>query len=112
MTRRLIAVSLVIPAVVTISVSLADTNVLEDVKEMAALANAKVTLDQAIAAATSTIYPGSKVLEAEVDTKDGVPSYIIDVERKGKHRVLVNIRTGEVETTALEPDDDANRDNR
>lgn len=107
--RRLIAVSLVIPAVVTISVSLADTDVLDDVKEMAALANAKVTLDHAIAAATSTIYPGSTLLEAEVDTKNGIPSYVIDVERNGKHTVLVNIRTGEVKTTALDVENRANR---
>jgi peptidase YpeB-like protein len=112
MRTELIAASLVIPAVVTIIVNLTGTDVLEDVKEMAAVANAKVTLDQAIAAATSTIYPGSTLLEAEVDTKNGIPSYVIDVERNGKHTVLVNIRTGEVKTTALEPDDDDNRDNR
>ena len=56
----------------------------------------KVTLDHAIAAATSTIYPGSKLLEAEVDTNNGVPTYVIDVKKDGKHTVLVNIRTGEV----------------
>jgi uncharacterized membrane protein YkoI len=106
MRSRLVPASLFILAVVvTTGATLADNDVFEDAQEMAAVANAKLTLDQAIAAATSTIYPGSKVIEAEVDTENGVPSYVIDLEKHGMHTVLVDIRTGEIKTPAPEPDD-------
>lgn len=111
MRSGLITASLVLLAVVvTTGATLADNDVFEDAQEMAALARANLTLDQAIAAATSTIYPGSKLLEVEVDTENGVPSYVIDVEKDGTHTILVDIRTGEVKTTALESDDIGQKD--
>ena len=109
MQARLIAGSLITLAAAATGVTLADTDVLEDLREMTALATTKVTLDHAVAAATSTIYPGSKLLEAEVDTNNGIPSYVIDVEKEGKHTVLVNIRTGEVKIR--HGDEDEGEDN-
>jgi uncharacterized membrane protein YkoI len=102
---RLVAAFLVVLAVVaTTGMTLADDDAAEDAAERAALANAKLTLDQAIVAA-STAFPGGKVLESEVDTEDGVPSYVIDIEKDGLHSVIIDIRSGAIKTAAMEADD-------
>ena len=106
MTRsRLVAASLVVlAAVATTGMTFADEDAVEDAAERAALANAKLTLDQAIAAA-SNAFPGGKILESEVDTEDGVPSYVIDIEKDGLHSVIIDIRSGAIKTAAMEADD-------
>jgi uncharacterized protein DUF2188/peptidase YpeB-like protein len=104
MSSRLIAASLVILAVVmTTGATFADNDDMEDAQEKAALANAKLTLAEAIAASTN-MFPGGTVLGAAVDTENGVPSYVIDVEKDGMHRVLVDIRSGTVQAAGSEAD--------
>jgi uncharacterized membrane protein YkoI len=100
---KLISASVLALGVTATGAGLTDNDNAEDALEQAALANAKVTLDQAVASSAS-ILPGARVLNAAVDTENGVPNYVIDVERNGMHRILVDIRTGDVKTVELEAD--------
>jgi hypothetical protein len=110
MSSRLIAPFLVILAVViTTGATFADNDVSEDAQEKAALANAKLTLAEAIAASTN-MFPGGTVLSAAVDTENGLPGYVIDIEKDGMHRVLVDIRSGTVKAAAAEADNADNGD--
>ena len=82
-------------------VALADDDKVENSREMAALAEAKTTLAEAIAAAQALV-PGSMVLTAAVDTKNGVPTYVVDLEKNGMRRVFVDIGSGEAKMASAE----------
>ena len=47
-------------------------------RQAAAVAGAKLTLSQAIEAAQKEV-PDAKVIKAEVDTENGVPSYVVEL---------------------------------
>jgi uncharacterized membrane protein YkoI len=88
----------------TILLTLSADDKMENALERAALAEAKLTLVEAMAACASYFHGGT-VIKAEVDTENGIPSYVIDIKRNGRHRVLVDIRTGKLTITAPEADD-------
>jgi len=72
----------------------------EIAEEAAAQAEAKLTLEEAVALAEKQI-PGGKVIESEVDTENGVASYVIDIEKDGLQTVMIAVRTGEVLSSTL-----------
>ena len=77
----------------------------EIAEEAAAQAEAKLTLEEAVALAEKQI-PGGKVIESEVDTENGVASYVIDIEKDGLQTVMIAVRTGEVLSAGAVEDDD------
>jgi uncharacterized membrane protein YkoI len=77
----------------------------EIAEEAAAQAEAKLTLEEAVALAEKQI-PGGKVIESEVDTENGVASYVIDIEKDGLQTVMIAVRTGEVLSVGAVEDDD------
>jgi uncharacterized membrane protein YkoI len=95
--------------------ALADDDKAEVAQEAAAVAGAKLTLSQAIEAAQKEV-PDAKVLKAEVDTENGVPSYVVEVDKDGVQRLVFDLKTGQMTKMAAEKDDDggnegsANRD--
>jgi Peptidase propeptide and YPEB domain len=95
--------------------ALADDDKAEMAQEAAAVAGAKLTLSQAIEAAQREV-PDAKVLKAEVDTENGVPSYVVEVDKDGVQRLVFDLKTGQMTKVAGEKDDDggnegsANRD--
>ena len=109
----LIKASIVLIGVANAGVVLADDDKVEDSREMAALAAAKITLAEAIAAAQALV-PGSIVLTAAVDTENGVPTYVVDLEKNGMQRVFVDIGSGEAKMASAEGEsengDDENED--
>ena len=113
-SKLIIALVVALVAVANAGVVLADDDKAEDTLERAALAEAKLTLAEAIAAAQALV-PGGTVLKAAVDTENGVPTYVVDLEKSGVQRVLVNIRSGEAKAAAseagkVENDDDEDED--
>jgi uncharacterized membrane protein YkoI len=64
-------------------------------KEMAALAQAKVTLLEAIVTAQKEV-PGSWLVDADVATVKGKVSYSIEVVKDGIHAVRVDLDNGRV----------------
>lgn len=71
--------------------------------DAAALANAKVTLSQAIA--TAEQQSGGNAISAGLENQNGIVSISVDVARKqGAETVLVNPQTGQVVT--IKPADD------
>jgi hypothetical protein len=90
-------------------VVLADDDKAEDAQEAAAVAGAKLTLSEAIDAARKEV-PDSKVLKAEVDTENGVPSYVVEVEKDGVQRLVFDLKTGQMTKMAAESDRQASDD--
>ena len=95
---RLITATLFV-GVAGVGMALADDDKAEDAQEKAALAQAKLSLGEAITAAQALV-TGGMVVKAEVDTENGVPTYVVDLEKDGMQRVLVDIRSGEAEDGA------------
>jgi hypothetical protein len=89
----------------------ADDDVAEDAQERAAVAASTLTLAQALETAGKE-FPGARVIKAEVDTENGVPSYVIDVEKDGVQRLVFDLKTGQMTKTAGETDDRGDDDNR
>jgi hypothetical protein len=58
--------------------------------------------------------PGGKVVDADVDTKNGAVSYAIDIDRDDVQTVLVDLQTGSVvkPAAASQDDDDDDDDDR
>jgi len=88
----------------------ADDDVAEDAQERAAVAASTLTLAQALETAGKE-FPGARVIKAEVDTENGVPSYVIDVEKDGVQRLVFDLKTGQMTKTAAEADDREDDDN-
>ena len=88
----------------------ADDDVAEDAQERAAVAESKLTLAQALETAGKE-YPGARVIKAEIDTENGVPSYVIDVEKDGVQRLVFDLKTGQMAKMAAEADDHRDEDN-
>ena len=88
---------------------LADDNKAESAQEAAAVAGAKLTLSQAIEAAQKEV-PDARVLKAEVDTENGVPSYVVEVEKDGVQRLVFDLKTGQMTRMAAENDQEASDD--
>jgi type II secretory pathway pseudopilin PulG len=89
--------------------ALADDDKTEAAQEAAAVAAAKLTLSQAIEAAQREV-PDAKVLKAEVDTENGVPSYVVEVEKDGVQRLVFDLKTGQMTKVAAEKDDNGGND--
>lgn len=70
----------------------------EDANDAAALANAKITLSQAIA--TAEQQTGGKAIGAGVDNENGIVSIAVDVAgSQGVKTVLVDPQTGRITAT-------------
>ena len=89
--------------------ALADDDKAEIAQEAAAVAGAKLTLSQAIEAAQREV-PDARVLKAEVDTENGVPSYVVEVDKDGVQRLVFDLKTGQMTKVAAEKDDDGGND--
>ncbi len=89
--------------------ALAEDDKTEAAREVAAVAGAKLTLSQAIEAAQKEV-PDAKILEAEVDTVSGAPSYVVKVDKDGAQWLVFDLRTGQMTKVAAENDDDASND--
>ncbi len=89
--------------------ALGDDDKAEMAEEAAAVAGAKLTLSQAIEAAQREV-PDARVLKAEVDTENGVPSYVVEVDKDGVQRLVFDLKTGQMTKVAAEKDDDGNDD--
>ena len=77
----------------------------EDAREAAAQSAASLSIGEAIALAEREV-PGGRVIGSEVDTENGVVSYVIDVEKDGMQTVMIDVATGEVISVgATEADD-------
>jgi peptidase YpeB-like protein len=87
-------------------IAMADDDQAEDAKEAAAVAGAKLTLSQAIEAAQKEV-PDAKVIKAEVDTENGVPSYVVEL---GNQRLVFDLSTGQMTKVAAAKDDDGGND--
>lgn len=75
--------------------------------ETAIVANAKVTMAQAIATAESQV--GGKAVGAGIEDQNGTAAFEIDVLKDGqRHRVLVDTQSGQVVRTAM-ADNERNR---
>jgi uncharacterized membrane protein YkoI len=72
--------------------------------EMAIMANAKVTMAQAIATAESQV--GGKAVGAGIEDQNGAVAFEVEVLKDGqKHRVLVDTQSGQVVKTAMADDE-------
>jgi len=89
----------------------ADDDLSEDAQERAAVAASSLTLAQALETAGRE-FPGARVIKAEVDTENGVPSYVIDVEKDGVQRLVFDLKTGQMTKAAAETDDREGDDER
>ena len=67
----------------------------EDAREAAAQSAASLSIGEAILLAEKEI-PGGRVIGSEIDTENGVVSYVIDVEKDGMQTVMIDVATGEV----------------
>ena len=77
----------------------------EDAREAAAQGAAKLGLGEAITLAEKEI-PGGRVVGSEIDTENGIVSYVIDIEKDGMQTVMIDVQTGEVlSVAAMEADD-------
>ena len=77
----------------------------EDAREAAAQDAAKLGLGEAITLAEKEI-PGGRVIGSEIDTENGIVSYVIDIEKDGMQTVMIDVQTGEVlSVAAMEADD-------
>jgi hypothetical protein len=99
-----LALAVVVGIAVTPAALQADDDVAEDAQERAAVAASQLTLAQALETAGKE-FPGARVIKAEVDTENGVPSYVIDVEKDGVQRLIFDLKTGQMTKMAGETDD-------
>jgi uncharacterized membrane protein YkoI len=76
-----------------------------DAQEAAALAEAKLTLEEAVVLAKKQM-PDGKLIEAEVDAEHGVAYYMINIKKDGLQTVTIAVRTGEVLRVATGERDD------
>jgi uncharacterized membrane protein YkoI len=76
----------------------------KDVKRVSAVAQAKVTMVEAIAAAQKQL-PGGIAAAAEIKGRKGQLVYVVDVEQKGLHVVHVDLDSGRVLRSAPKVDD-------
>src|ERR687893_754259 len=77
----------------------------EDAQEAAAQGAAKLSMGEAVVLAEREV-PGGRVIDAEVDTENGIVSYVIDIEKDGVQTVMIDVATGEVlSVAAVEADD-------
>jgi hypothetical protein len=111
MPKLILASLVVLVGVATAGVVLAHDDKSEDAMEKAALGEAKFTLAEAIAAAQALV-PGGLVLKAAVDTENGVPTYVVDLDKNGMQRVLIDIRSGQAKTLASEAGKSENGDDQ
>ena len=77
----------------------------EDAREAAAQSTATLSIGEAIALAEKEI-PGGRVIGSEIDTENGVVSYVIDVEKDGMQTVMIDVATGEVISAGASEADD------
>jgi uncharacterized membrane protein YkoI len=77
----------------------------EDAREAAMQAEGKLSLEEAVGLAEKQI-PGGKVVEAGVDTENGIVSYVVDIEKDGLQTVMIDVRTGEVLSVGTAEEDD------
>ena len=77
----------------------------EDAREAAAQSAATTRIGDAIALAEKEI-PGGRVIGSEIDTENGIVSYVIDVEKDGMQSVVIDVATGEVISVAAAEADD------
>ena len=82
----------------------ADDDMAEDAQERTAVADSKLTLAQALETADKE-FPGARVLKAEVDTENGVPSYVVEIEKDGVQRLVFDLKTGHMTKMAAGSDD-------
>ena len=84
----------------------AETEGADGPKEKAALAAAKITLPQAIAAAEQHL--GGKAIATGIENQDDrVVYYDITIDKGGVlHKVLVDMQSGQVVSSAVEDDDE------
>lgn len=82
----------------------ADDDMAEDAQERTAVADSKLTLAQALETADKE-FPGARVLKAEVDTENGVPSYVVEIEKDGVQRLVFDLKTGQMTKMAAGSDD-------
>ena len=101
-----LAAAALIASLAAAPVAIADDDQAEDAKEAAAVAGAKLTLSQAIEAAQKEV-PDAKVIKAEVDTENGVPSYVVEL---GNQRLVFDLSTGQMTKMAAAKDDDGDND--
>lgn len=72
--------------------------------EPAILANAKVTMSQAIATAENKV--GGKAVGAGIEDQNGVVAFEVEILKDGqKHKVLVDTQSGQVVKTAMADDE-------
>lgn len=72
--------------------------------ETAIMANAKVTMAQAIATAESQV--GGKAVGAGIEDQNGVVAFEVEILKDGqKHKVLVDTQSGQVMKTAMADDE-------
>ena len=77
----------------------------EDAREAAAQTAATMSIGDAIALAEKEV-PGGRVIGSEIDTENGIVSYVIDVEKDGMQTVMIDVATGEVISVAAPEADD------
>ena len=77
----------------------------EDAREAAAQSAASLSIGEAILLAEKEI-PGGRVIGSEIDTENGVVSYVIDVEKDGMQTVMIDVATGEVISVGAPEADD------
>ena len=77
----------------------------EDAQEATAQGVAKLSMSEAVALAENEV-PGGRVVSSQIDTENGIVSYVIDIEKDGLQSVMIGVRTGEVISVgAAEADD-------
>src|SRR5215510_6538325 len=102
---QLLGLVLVLTAgAVSVPAVYADDDMTEDAQERTAVADSKFTLVQALETAGKE-FPGARVLKAEVDTENGVPSYVVEIEKDGVQRLVFDLKTGQMTKAAAESDD-------
>jgi len=101
-----LAAAALIASLAAAPLAIADDDQAENAKEAAAVAGAKLTVSQAIEAAKKEV-PDAKVVKAEVDTENGVPSYVVEL---GNQRLVFDLGTGQMTKMAAAKDDDGDND--
>jgi uncharacterized iron-regulated membrane protein len=78
-------------------------------REAAIIADAKISMVQAIAAAENQV--GGKAVESEIEDENGTVAFEVEVLKDGqRHTVLVDTQSGEVLKTTMSDDEDSESD--
>ena len=112
MQPRIIAACVAIGITGAVGIAYAETDrddAAEDAREAAAQSAAALSLGEAIALAEKE-FPGGRVIGSEIDTEDGIVSYVIDIEKDGMQTVMIDVATGEVIGAAAREADDFDAD--